>query len=341
MLTRKRRLTAAAIAAAVTAAAVAVLATNPGSARFFRREVLISVAGDILLDRGVADAIAENGASYPYGAVSELFGRDDLTVANLECPLTAGGDGAMKAARFVFRADPSNADVLKSAGFDVLTLANNHTMDYLSAGLNDTMAALEGAGLRYAGAGDSGDAIEPCFVEINGVRTGILAYSSLPPEGFMYDGGSATVAYARAGYLEDMRAEIAGAAARCDFLLVCFHWGAEYRHDVSQAQLEIARAAADAGASAVVGTHPHVLQGKETYNGVPIWYSIGNFVFDKQIPEGTDEAVIVRLTVGKSGLISAEELPVVIERCRPRLADGEKAGEIEADLIRYSRRFEA
>jgi poly-gamma-glutamate synthesis protein (capsule biosynthesis protein) len=243
---------------------VAVLATNPGSARFFRREVLISVAGDILLARGVADAIAENGASYPYGAVSELFGRDDLTGANLECPLTAGGAGAMNAARFVFRADPSNADVLKSAGVRRADARNNHTMDYLSAGLNDTMAALEGAGLRYAGAGDSGDAIEPCFVEINGVRTGILAYSSLPPEGFMYDGGSATVAYARAGYLEDMRAEIAGAAARCDFLLSVSIGAAGTAHDVSRAQLEIARAGRRGRRVGRRREHPHVLQCKET-----------------------------------------------------------------------------
>jgi poly-gamma-glutamate synthesis protein (capsule biosynthesis protein) len=155
----------------------------------------------------------------------------------------------------------------------------------------------------------------------------------------VYNENSATVAYARAGYLDDMKSTVAQAAARCDFLLVCFHWGTEFRHDVSDAQIEIAHAAVDSGASAVFGTHPHVLQGKETYQGAPIYYSIGNFVFDKQLPEGTDEAVIVQLTVSKGRIISLRELPVVIEDCQPRLAEEQAAAEITENLMRYSRRF--
>jgi poly-gamma-glutamate synthesis protein (capsule biosynthesis protein) len=122
-------------------------------------------------------------------------------------------------------------------------------------------------------------------------------------------------------------------------LIVCFHWGAEYRHDVSDMQVEIAHAAVDCGADAVIGTHPHVLQGRETYRGAPIYYSVGNFVFDKQIPEGTEVALIVQLTVCKNGVVSTDELPVVIDHCQPRLAEGQEADDIKADLIRYSRRF--
>jgi poly-gamma-glutamate synthesis protein (capsule biosynthesis protein) len=332
---------AAALAAAVMLAAV-LLAADPGAIRYFRHEVVISFAGDILLDRGVADALEQNGMAYPYGGIARLFRRDDITVANLECPLTSTGGGAMKAKRFVFKADPKNAGVLKSAGFDALMLANNHTMDFLSAGLSDTMTALENTGLLYAGAGRSREEIGPCFINKNGISIGILSYSSLPPECFMYDGGSATIAYARAGYLDGMQKEIRNAAARCDFLIVYFHWGTEYRHDASDLQIEIAHAAVDFGAAAVVGTHPHVLQGRESYKGVPIYYSVGNFVFDKQIPEGTDEAVVVQMTVGKNGIIAVHELPVVIERCRPHLAEGEKAAGNNGRLGRYSRdRFES
>lgn len=335
----KKRLAAAIIVAAIAVAAAAFV-LNPGEMRFLRQAVVISVAGDILLDRGVADAIKNNGAAYPYEDVARLFNQDDMTVANLECPLTAGGCGAMKEKRFVFKADPSFAGILKSAGLDVMALANNHTMDYLSEGLADTMTALSDAGLLYAGAGRTEEEIQPRFIVKNGVRVGILSYSSLPPEGFMYDGGSATIAYARAGFLDDMEREVAEAAAQCDFLIVYFHWGAEFRHDVSDSQIEVAHAAVDSGASAVIGTHPHVLQGKETYKGAPIYYSIGNFIFDKQIPDGTDKAVIVQLTVGKSGIIAVNELPVVIRNCRPQLAGGQTADEIKADLLRYSQRFE-
>jgi poly-gamma-glutamate synthesis protein (capsule biosynthesis protein) len=137
-----------------------------------------------------------------------------------------------------------------------------------------------------------------------------------------------------------MKGGIGQAAAQCDFLLVYFHWGTEFRHDVGDAQIEMAHAAVDFGASAVVGAHPHVLQGRETYNGAPIYYSIGNFVFDKQIPPGTDEALILHIHCRKKRNCRRPGASVVIKDCRPRLAEGPKAAEIEADLIRYSRRFE-
>ena len=338
MLTRKK-LIAAAIFVAAIAILVVFMTQNPRILRFLRREVVISIAGDILLDRGVAASIEKNGADYPYAAVESIFQHDDLTIANLECPLTTAGGGAMKQKQFVFRADPINAGVLKAAGFDLLTLANNHTMDYLNAGLSDTMTALDGAGLLHSGAGDNNAEIQPCYTKINGVRIGVLSYSSLPPEGFMHDDNSATIAYARAGFLDDMKREIADAAAQCNFLVVYFHWGTEYRHDVNDSQIEIAHAAVDSGASAVVGAHPHVLQGRELYNGAPIYYSLGNFVFDKQIPEGTDEAIILQLTVSKNGIVAIKELPVVIESCQPQIASGERAEQIEANIVRYSRRF--
>jgi len=339
MLTGRKRFAVACIAAAA-AVSVAAAAFNPGIMRFFRQEVVISVAGDILLDRGVANAMEQNGPAYPFEGVARLFNQDDITIANLECPLTQASGGAMKEKRFVFQADPDMADTLKQAGFDALVLANNHTMDYLSEGLIDTMNALDDAGILYAGAGQSKKEIKPCFVTENGVCIGILSYSSLPPEGFMHNDNNATVAYARAGFLDDMQREITQAAGQCDFLIVYFHWGTEYRHDVSDSQIEIAHAAVDAGASAVIGAHPHVLQGKEIYEEAPIYYSIGNFVFDKQIPDGTDEAVILQFSVNKNGITSINELPVVIENCQPRLADTQKADQIKADMLRYSRRFE-
>ncbi len=339
MLARWKKIVAAMIASAIAVTFIIFL-NNENFMHFYKGEVVISIAGDILLDRGVAKAITNNGIAYPYKGVSQLFHHDDITIANLECPLTQADGGAMKEKRFVFKADAQNADALKSAGFDILMLANNHTMDYRSQGLTDTMQALDSAGIFYAGAGASKREIEPCFIKKNGIHIGVLSYSSLPPEGFMYNDENATIAYARAGFLDEMKNEIAQTAAQCDFLIVYFHWGTEYRHDVSDLQIEIAHTAIDAGASAVVGTHPHVLQGRETYKGMPIYYSIGNFVFDKQIPEGTDKALILQMTVNKDGRVGVEELPVVIKNCQPHLAQGQEAAQAEADMVRYSRRFE-
>ena len=339
MLTHKRRLIAALLFAAIVFTVI-ILAKNQNITRFFKQEVVISIAGDILLDRGVAKAIEKNDASYPYNGVTRIFNHDDITIANLECPLTLAGGGALKAKRFVFKAEPSHAVALKSAGFDVLMLANNHTMDYWSEGLADTMEALSNSGILYAGAGLGEDKIQPCFIKKNGINIGILSYSSLPPEGFVHIAGKATIAYARTGFLDKMRSEVASTAERCDFLIVYFHWGIEYRHDVSDAQIEIAHAAVDSGASVVVGTHPHVLQGRETYKGAPIYYSVGNFVFDKQIPDGTDEALILQITLSKSQITAIDELPIVIEACQPYIPDSQKSEQIKADVARYSRRFE-
>lgn len=341
MLTESRRnLIAVCIIAVLLMAVVFLISLHPRVARQWKGEIVVSIAGDVLLDRGVGLAMEEHGDSYPHLGVSELFLEDDITIANLECPLTESDAGAVKHKKFVFKASPSQADTLKAAGFDVFTLANNHTMDYLSAGLLDTMDALEGAGLEHAGAGENAQSIKPLFIERNGRTIGLLSYSSLPIEGYVHDDSKATIAYARAGSLDAMEEEIAQAAAACDFLFVYFHWGTEYRYDVSDMQKEVAHAAADAGASAVIGTHPHVLQGREMYNGVPIYYSIGNFIFDKQLPQGTDHSLILQFTIGRDGGYTIEEIPVLIKDCQPVIATGEQGEAILESLVFYSRRFD-
>jgi len=331
----KKRLAAAAIVAAIAVVTYA-FSFNHKIARFFSHELVISIAGDIMLDRGVAGQISQNGALYPFENVIGVFTEDDITIANLECPLTAAEVQMTK--EIVFKADPKSVDTLKSAGFDALMLANNHAMDYLPVGLADTMTALDSAGLYYAGAGDPGE-IKPCFIRRNGIRVGIISYSLFPPDTINELSGP-DIAYVREGHLDDMQSEVASAAAQCDFLIVYYHWGIEYRHDVSDIQIEIAHAAVDSGASAVIGTHPHVLQGRETYKGAPVYYSIGNFVFDNQIPDGTDETVILQFTVGKNGLLDVRELPVVINNCQPQFPDAQKAAEIITNLERYSQRFD-
>jgi len=335
MKVRKKLLAAAAIVAAI-AVIIYAFTFNQNILRFVRQEVVISIAGDVMLDRGVAAQISRNGALYPFENVSGLFTKDDITIANLECALTAAEVQMPK--EIVFKADPKSADTLKSAGFDAFMLANNHAMDYLPEGLADTMTALQSAGLLYAGAGKAGK-IKPCFIKRNGLCVGIISYSLFPPDTVNVPAGP-NIAYVCEGFLDDMQSEVARAAAQCDFLIVYFHWGIEYRHDVSDTQIETAHAAVDSGASAVIGTHPHVLQGIETYKGAPVYYSIGNFVFDDQIPDGTDETVILQFTIGKNGILDVSELPVIINNCQPQFPCAQKAAEIKANLEWYSQRFD-
>lgn len=304
-----------AAAAAAMAGAAAGAAWQSWQSR--KETVTISIVGDIMLSRGVQEQLDQHGYDYPYEEVRTLFLQDDLTIGNLECPITTSTNAADKTKRFVFQADEQNAAALKAAGFDCLSLANNHSMDYLSEGLGETMVNLKRHGLDFAGAAEQASLLRPWRFEKNGIRIGLLAYSAFPPEGFFYNGDKPTIQYVSTMDLSPMEQEIAG--LDCDFLIVYFHWGVEYQSYKSEAQKLMAQRAVEAGADLVVGTHPHVLQPAEIYQGKPIYYSLGNFVFDKQIPPGTDQSMILQITVDKAGRTKIEEIPVTIKNGRPVL----------------------
>lgn len=277
-------------------------------------EITISLTGDIMLSRGVQRYLEEYGYDYPYEDVSELFLQDDLTIGNLECPITDNGNNANKAKRFLFKADKDNAAALKRAGFDCLNLANNHTMDYMSSGLHDTMACLDEQGLAYVGASENAALKKPYIFEKHGIRVGVLAYSALPAEGYFFNKDKPTIQYISTMDFSGMEEDIA--EAECDFLIVYFHWGIEYQPYKSDTQELIAKKAIDSGADFVVGAHPHVLQEPELYKDKYIYYSLGNFIFDKQIPPGTDETLILQLTLDHQGVVSVKEIPAVIKKGR-------------------------
>lgn len=278
-------------------------------------EITISLTGDIMLSRGVQRYLEEYGYDYPYEDVSELFLQDDLTIGNLECPITDNGNNANKAKRFLFKADKDNAAALKRAGFDCLNLANNHTMDYMSAGLHDTMVCLDEQGLAYVGASENAALKKPYIFEKHGIRVGVLAYSALPAEGYFFNKDKPTIQYISTMDFSGMEEDIA--AAECDFLIVYFHWGIEYQPYKSDTQELIAKKAIDMGADFVVGAHPHVLQEPELYKDKYIYYSLGNFIFDKQIPPGTDETMILQLTVNRQGIVRVKEIPAAIRKGQP------------------------
>lgn len=280
-------------------------------------EITISIVGDIMLSRGVETCLKEYGYDYPYEDVSGIFQSDDLTIGNLECPITDSQNPADKTKRFLFRAEEENAAALKRAGFDCLNLANNHSMDYLSNGLLDTMKHLEENGLAYVGASENASLSSNFTFEKEGIKVGVLAYSTFPPEGFFFHKDKPTVQYINTMDLSGLKEDIA--SLECDFTIVYFHWGAEFLPYKSEMQELIGREAASAGADLVVGTHPHVIQEKEIYKDTPIYYSLGNFVFDSQIPPGTDESVILQIRVGREGLLSIEEIPLIIEGGKPLL----------------------
>jgi poly-gamma-glutamate synthesis protein (capsule biosynthesis protein) len=287
------------------------------------RSVVLDAVGDIMLGRTVGRSIAERGAGHPFEAVAPLLEGSDLRVGNLELPLTERGVQARK--DYTFRAPPSVTQGLTEAGFDVLTLANNHMLDYGVEGLLDTVAALQRAGIAHPGAGRNSDvAHEPAIVKANGLSLALLSYVNTPN-----DGRSGWVAESiRAGAdtpgvawgtAEAIRRDVAAARDHVDLVIVALHAGFEYSAAPNPVQRELAHAAVDAGAALVLGAHPHVLQGIEVYKRVPIVYSLGNFVFDvdnddrQQPGMPTLLSAVLRIRLDANGVQGLEVRPAIID----------------------------
>lgn len=286
-----------------------------------KNEVTICFTGDILLDRGVKREIKKNGFDYPYLLVKDIIKKADIVYGNLECPLINEGTPVLKRGYLIFKGDLSNAKALKSAGYTIINLANNHVMDYGHEGLVSTLSALKRESIKTIGAGyKKEDAYKPIYIYKNGIKIGFLSYSIFPPEGYIYSSSKPDIARLEKWVSKD----IEKAKNKCDFLVVTFHWGKEFAFFSSELQKEIAHNAIDSGCDVVVGHHPHVLQETEIYKDKPIFYSIGNFVFDNQIPKRTDETVILNLKLRKGSNIETEIIPIKIKNCQPTPIYGEE-----------------
>jgi poly-gamma-glutamate capsule biosynthesis protein CapA/YwtB (metallophosphatase superfamily) len=309
--------------------------------------VTLVAVGDIMLARGVGRKIERYGTAYPFALVEDIISRADIAFGNLECPVTKNCERAAK--RFSFRAAPHAVSALTEAGFDVLSLANNHSTDCGAAGLLETMRNLEAAGIKSTGAGRTqAEAAEPTFIEVKGIKIAFVGFSEFIPEASSFDEENASIAFASE---ENVRRAVAAARERADVVVASFHWGVEYASRPRERELELARVATEAGACLVIGHHTHVLQGMQTIttedsNGTRralIAYSLGNFVFDS--PGGFDkratESVILRCTLNRRGVVAYEALPVRLEGARPHPAKLLEAEEISARLDRLSTELQA
>ena len=243
-------------------------------------------AGDILLSSHVTTAYDKAGSIngvLDEGFRSEISGSD-IFMANQEFPFSDRGSAAPEK-QFTFRLPPSRVSMMNEIGVDIVALANNHSLDYGTDALVDTCTALDGAGIRYVGAGpDMNRARQLEKIEVNGKTIGFLAASRVYPDADwvanskkpgMVSGYDPTI----------LLEEIKKAKESCDYLVVYVHWGVERDEKPQEHQRILGKQIIDAGADLVIGSHPHVLQGIEYYNGKPICYSLGNFIFGSSIPK--------------------------------------------------------
>jgi poly-gamma-glutamate synthesis protein (capsule biosynthesis protein) len=305
----------------------------PGLAEGGDDLVELVAVGDIMLSRTVEERTEVYGSTYPFEAVAELVRGADITIGQLECPLTVNGDPIDK--RFLFRAHPRNADALAWAGFDVMSLASNHVLDFGQEGFEQTLEALQGAGLAYVGAGlSSEESHGPLVQEVKGRRIAFLAYAATRWKGSQEVPTSEQISFAE---LATIREDVQRAKQLADLVVVIMHLGTEYQLLPDEEQLAVSRAAIDAGACLVIGHHPHVVQRTEVYRGGFIAYSLGNFVFDIDTLEGAREGAILRVLLGDAGVEAVDLVPVrIVDDVQPRLILGEEGLPVVKQVFRAS-----
>ncbi|WP_256838983.1 CapA family protein [Ornithinimicrobium faecis] len=320
-------------------AAVSTTATPESEAP---AEVSIAFVGDVMLGRSIGERIL--AGRDPFAGVAAELAAADLVVGTLETTVGEGGEPEDKA--FTFQAPPESIDTLLGAGFDLVALANNHSYDYGADGILGTLDLLDEAGLSHVGAGTDADAARaPVVLTAGGVETAFLSYVDVPDDWTGYrnrdwavTSNSPGVAWAEPA---DIAADVAAAAADSDHVVVLLHAGTEGSHQPGEVQRTAADAALAAGATAVIGGHPHVLQGHRLEDGQLTAWSLGNFVFDGfgDDPDAS-RSVILGLTLDDEGITDltwtrvaiVDGLPQVVD---PQTPDGRAVLErVEADVAR-------
>lgn len=266
----------------------------------------LSLAGDVMLGRGVASAL-DGDWEAAFAGVRPWLAAADLTFANLESPLTAvpGGTGE---SQYDLVAPLEAVGALRVAGFDVVSLANNHALDAGEAGLVQTVAVLEQSGIAGLGDGET--------YRLSPVG---LTFLALDDSAALLDVDLAS-------------REVAAAAQRADVVIVSIHWGGEYQAAPAPRQRAIAQALAEAGTSLIVGHGPHILQRVEWVKETLVAYSLGNFLFDQSYPVDCRWGAILHVTLQGDRIVSVEPLPTTVEGGRVRPANPQETAAILARL---------
>jgi poly-gamma-glutamate synthesis protein (capsule biosynthesis protein) len=269
--------------------------------------ITLAAGGDILFGRGVAEVMAAKGTNYPFEKLHPIFHQSDIGFANLEAPFTNRGiPFARKAPHVTFRANPSFAVSLQQAGINLVSLANNHITDYGEPGLRDTIQILDELGIQHVGAGRNlEEATRPAIFQKNGVTVAFLAFNAYRPFCAVATSRRYGVAPFASGLMQSV---VKQAKAHADVVVVSLHWGIDYIPYPIPFQVKLAFELVGNGASLILGHHPHVVQGMETYRCGLIVYSLGDFLFDEQL-EITKNSFILSCRLNKNGFQAYEIIP--------------------------------
>jgi poly-gamma-glutamate synthesis protein (capsule biosynthesis protein) len=289
----------------------------PAGVQPSKGEAILVFLGDVAPGRSMEYQLARYGPAYPWAGLGSLLQGADLAVANLESVLAWQGKPMDKS--YLIRAHPLWGQTLVAAGFDLVTLANNHALDFGQAGLDGTLSTLRHLELATIGAGPSPEAARrPALFNLNGVRVAVLGYLATRWNGSVDVPVTDQLAWAEPAAVQ---ADVAAIRDQVDLLVVLLHAGTEYATTPSSDQVAVAYAAIDAGADLVAGHHSHVTQTVERYKDGLIVYGLGDALFD--IPRlATRQGDLLRVHATREGLTQVELWPFWIQDAiRPRLLD--------------------
>ena len=324
--------------------------TNEETVKLAKEPIKMIFTGDVMLDRGVEYMVSKYGSDdwkFPFLKVADFLKTGDVVFGNLEGPISDKGYRA--GSIYSFEANPKTLEGLVYAGFNVMSVANNHMFDYTRSALEDTLDRLKEAGIVYVGAGSNlEEALTPKFLEIKGNKIAFLAYAD-----FNVSSWEATQDLSGFTPLTEDNLKngiVAAEEAGADIVIVSFHFGEEYQQTPSAEQKKWAHFAVDNGANLVIGHHPHVVQpieeyapssetgvlaesleyenlfnfklnasdtGEESENGqkrVWIAYSLGNFVFDQYFSEETTTGELLEVWTNNGKITNIEGKKVRINR---------------------------
>ncbi|MGG0239218.1 CapA family protein [Bacillus rhizoplanae] len=257
-------------------------------------EITLTFSGDTMFDWQLRPVIQSKGADYPFQHVKPEIEKADYSFVNLESAFTTR-EKKYPGQLFWIKSDPSTLQAIKNTGYDIVNIGNNHTLDYYQDGLLDTISHVEKIGLPYIGAGkNASDAYTAREVTIKGKKFKFISFVRfMPDSAWVATNDKPGVAN---GYdLNLVTKTIKEQKKDADYMIVYMHWGVEKTNRPADYQKEYVQKMVEAGANAIVGSHPHWLQGFEYYNKVPVAYSLGNFLFPDYVTGHSAETGVLTL----------------------------------------------
>jgi len=307
--------------------------------------VKIIAVGDINLGRQTGQKIIAGEIDYPFANISDYLKSADITFGNLESQLAdLDGETQSPTNEYRFAGPPAGADSLANAGFDIVSLANNHMWDYGKDRLFETMDNLDRTQVKYVGASRTTENLyQPVIMEVKGQKIAWFAVTAIL-NGYEKVGAKDYVAWADDERLIEAIKQVKtpptppldkGRMGGVDWIIVSMHRGVEYAETPSKPQMEFAHKVIDAGANIVIGHHPHVPEGIESYNNGIIFYSLGNFAFWQPFDYWTQHSFAIELDLNPDGTFTHTIIPINAG-WQPELSDEADQAKIKEYLVKLS-----